>query len=66
MMSHFKQMDQMQLTKLQSLEKQFGADKRVIAYESGPRFAEMTPQQLEALKSAEKELKATLVVYGEK
>ena len=65
MMSHFKQMDQMQLSKLQALEKQFGG-KRIIAYESGPRFAEVTPAQLESLKKTEKELGATLVVYGEK
>jgi hypothetical protein len=65
MMSHFKQMDQMQLSKLQMLEKQFG-DKRIIAYENKPMFAEMTPSQLESLKMTEKELGATLVVYGEK
>lgn len=65
-MSHFKHMDQAQLAKLQSLEKQFGPDKRIIAFENGPRFAEVSAQDLETLKSAEKELGATLVVYGVK
>ncbi len=65
MMSHFKQMDQMQLSKLQMLEKQFGS-KPIVAYESKPMFAEITPAQLESLKMTEKELGATLVVYGGK
>ena len=64
-MGHFKQMDAAQLSKLQNLEKEFGG-KRIIAYESAPKLAEISPKQLEAVKSAEKELKATLVVYAEK
>ncbi len=63
MMSHFKQMDQMQLSKLQMLEKQFGS-KPIVAYEAKPMFAEITPAQLESLKMTEKELGATLVVYS--
>jgi hypothetical protein len=64
-MSHFKTMTTAQLSKLQNLEKEFGG-KRIIAYENGPRFAEISPKQLEVVKSAEKDLNATLVVYPEK
>jgi hypothetical protein len=64
-MSHFKQMNAAQLTKLQSLEKEFGG-KRIIAFENGPKFADITPKQLETIKSTEKELNSTLVVYNEK
>jgi hypothetical protein len=61
-MGHFKQMDAAQLAKLQGLEKEFGG-KRIIAYENSPKVAEISQKQLDALKSAEKELNATLVVY---
>jgi hypothetical protein len=64
-MGHFKQMDAEALSKLQRLEKQFGG-KRIIAYESAPKVAEISPDQLAAVKSAEKELNSTLVVYAEK
>jgi hypothetical protein len=64
-MGHFKQMNAAQVSKLQSLEKELGG-KRIIAYESGPKFAEISPKQLDAIRSAEQELNATLVVYPEK
>ena len=64
-MDQFKQMNAAQLSKLQNLEKDFGG-KRIIAYESAPKFAEISPKQLDAVKSVEKELNATLVVYSEK
>jgi len=64
-MGQFKQMNAAQLSKLQILEKEF-AGKRIIAYESAPKVAEISPKQLDAVKSAEKELNATLVVYAEK
>jgi len=64
-MSHFKQMSAAQVSKLRALEKDLGG-KRIVAYESSPRFADITTKQLEMVKMAEKDLNATLVVYPEK
>jgi hypothetical protein len=64
-MGHFKQMNSAQVAKLQTLEKEFGGN-RIIAYESAPKVAQISPKQLDEIKSAEKELGATLVVYAEK
>ena len=64
-MGQFKQMSAAQLSKLQSMEKEFGG-KRIIAYESAPKIADISSKQLDEVKMAEKELNATLVVYAEK
>ncbi|PPD57724.1 hypothetical protein [Dehalogenimonas etheniformans] len=64
-MGQFKQMSAAQLSKIQSLEKEFGG-KRIIAYENAPKFAQISPKELDEVRSAEKEMDATLVVYAEK
>lgn len=50
---------------LRSLENQLGEGKRVIAFPRGLKPAKITPEQLEALKIAEKELGDSLLMVYE-
>ena len=59
---HIAQLSQQQLARVQDLEKKLGGV-YVVAYQQPVAPAPLTPEQLQALQAAEREVGACLVAY---
>ena len=54
-------LDETAVAKIRALEKEIG--KHVMAFETGPAFAELTSENLDKVQALEKELGTVLLVY---
>ena len=58
---HVAQLDEREFQRLRELETELGVT--LVALEPDPAFAELSAEQLQKLKTAERELKTVLIAY---